>query len=175
MRNPFTIYHYAQEQVGVSRFLRLVAAGKEATNPPRLERDEFNRVSGVEPPYDTLICQQEAYSIIHLFLHDYDDAKILSFSSGLPFNLMSEREIWSANRVALVTYVPKGKDLKLIWEIDPKLNRIFQLFQPLGNLSTEETIAFSFAGRERKFHVLNIRADNIREFQERVRMLPALL
>jgi hypothetical protein len=175
VRNPFTIYHYAQHQVAVSRFLRLVVAGKDPVNPPRLERDEFNRVSGTEPPYDTLICQNEAYSIIHLFLRDYDDAKILSFSDGLPFNVMPERQIWSANRIALAAYIPRGRDLKLIWETDPKVTRILKLFQSMRDLSTEESLSFSFGGRQRTFYVLNIRAEKIREFQLRVLALPASL
>lgn len=171
-RNPFTIHHYAQEQVAVSRFLRLVVAGKDPGNPPRLERDEFNRVQGADPSFDTFICQKEAYSIIHLFLRDYDDDKILSFSNSLPFNLMSDREIWRANRIAITGYVPRGKDLKLIWETDPKLNGVFRHFQSLGDLSTAESLSFSFAGRERKFYVLNVGADHVREFQERVRGFP---
>jgi hypothetical protein len=175
LRNPFTIYHYAQQQVAVSRFLRLVVAGEEPSNPPRLERDEFNRVRGAEPAYDTLICQNEAYSIIHLFLRDYDDAKILSFSNGLPYSLMSDREIWSANRIALAAYVPKGKDLKLIWETDPKLTRIFRLFQSIRDLATEESISYYFGGRQKSFYVLSIRADKVREFQGRVLALPAFL
>jgi hypothetical protein len=174
-RNPFTIHHYAQEQVAVSRFLRQVVAAREPVNPPRLERDEFNRVTGTEPSYDTLICQKEAYSIIHLFLHDYDDTKILSFSGGLPFIVMPERDIWSANKLALASYAPNGKDLKLIWEMDPKLNRILRLFQSARDLATEESISFSFAGHERKFYVLNIRTANVRAFQERVRALPPSL
>ena len=43
------------------------------------------------PQYDTLICQNNAYSIIHLFLHDYDDAKILSFCARLSLFLGHDR------------------------------------------------------------------------------------
>ena len=85
--SPFSIGYYAQHQVAVSRFLKHVVAGQEHPGPPHLERDEFNRIKGIpDPPYDTFICQNDAYSIIHLFLHDYDDDKILSFCAGLPFS-----------------------------------------------------------------------------------------
>src|SRR6266480_140523 len=85
-KSPFAIHHYAQHQVAVSRFLKHVVAGQQHPGPPRLERDEFNRVKDIpDAPYETLICQKDAYSIIHLFLHDYDDAKILSFFFFLPF------------------------------------------------------------------------------------------
>ncbi len=171
--SPFSIYQFAQEQVAVSRFLKNIVAGKVSANPPRLERNEFNRVEGVsEPPYETLICQSEAYSIIHLFLHDYDDAKILSFCGGSPICVMPEGEAWRANKKALLNYVPNGKDLKLIWERTPGVARITGMFGPLRDLATEESISFSFAGKDRKFYVLNIRNENIPRFQERVRALP---
>ena len=79
-KNPFSIHHYAQQEVAVSRFLKHVVAGEEHPGSPRFEGDEFNRFEGIPAPrYDTFICPREAYSIIHLFLHDYDDSKILSF------------------------------------------------------------------------------------------------
>src|SRR5213075_256317 len=118
--SPFSIGQYAQEQVAVSRFLKNIVAGKVPANPPRLERNEFNRVEGVsEPPYETLICQSEAHSIIHLFLHDYDDAKILSLCGGSATFVMTTQDIWIPNKRAIVDYIPRGKDLKLIWERDP--------------------------------------------------------
>jgi hypothetical protein len=171
--NPLSTYHYAQTQVAVSRFLKNIVAGRPPSNPPRLERNEFNRVQGApDPPYDTLICQNEAYSIIHLFLHDYDDGKILSFCGGLPFFVMTERDVWSANKKALTDYVPTAKYLKLIWERDPKTTRITKMFEPLRSLATEESVSFFFAGKERKFYVLNIGSENILQFQQRVRALP---
>jgi hypothetical protein len=173
-KSPFAIYHYAQHQVAVSRFLKHVVAGQEHPGPPRLERDEFNRIKGIaDPPYDTFICQNDAYSIIHLFLHDYDDDKILAFCSNLPFGaVMTEQDVWNANKKAITNYVPSTKDLKLIWERDSKTERIIRMFQPLRDLGTEESISYSFAGRVRIFYVLNITNKNIRQFQERVRSLP---
>jgi hypothetical protein len=173
-KNPFSIHHYAQEEVAVSRFLKSVVAGNEHPGPPRLERDEFNRIQGVpDPQYETLICQNNAYSIIHLFLHDYDDAKILSFCAGNPFFwVMTEQDVWNANKRAILNYVPGDKNLKLIWERDPKTERIIKRFQPFLDLGSEDSISFIFAGRARMFYVLNITNHNIRELQEHVRALP---
>ena len=102
----------------MSRFLKHVVAGQEHPGPPHLERDEFNRIKGLpDPPYDTFICQNDAYSIIHLFLHDYDADKILSFCAGLPFSwVMTEQEVWNANKKRDYQYAPGNKDLKLIWK-----------------------------------------------------------
>ena len=135
----------------MSRFLKHVVAGQEHPDPPHLERDEFNRIKGIpDPPYDTLICQNDAYSIIHLFLHDYDDDKILSFCAGLPFfSVMTEQDVWNANKRAILSYAPGNKDLKLIWERDPKTERIIRMFQSLRDLGTEDSLSFSFGGRIR--------------------------
>src|SRR6266498_1941759 len=173
-KSPLSIHHYAQHQVAVSRFLKHVVAGQQHPEPPRLERDEFNRIKGIpDPPYDTFICQNDAYSIIHLFLHDYDDNKILSFCAELPFfAVMSEQDVWNANKRAILNYVPGNKDLKLIWERDRQAERIIRMFQSLRDLGTEDSISFSFGGRLRTFYVLNIGNKNIRQFQERVRTLP---
>jgi DNA-binding beta-propeller fold protein YncE len=173
-KSPVSIHHYAQQEVAVSRFLKHVVAGEEHPGSPHLERNEFNRIPGLpDPPYDTFICQENAYSIIHLFLHDYGDDKILSFCSGLPFfYVMSEEDVWHANKQAILAYVPSSKDLKLIWERDPKTERIIREFDSLRDLGTEGSISFSFRGRLRTFYVLNIPNRNISRFQQRVRALP---
>ena len=171
--NPFTISNYAQHEVAVSRFLRDVVAGRKPANPPHRERDEFNRIPGIpDPPYDTLICQKEAYSIIHLFLHDYDDEKILGFCADLPIVVSTEQEIWTANRKTLSNYVPGNKDLKLIWEHDPKTERIIRTFRPFRDLGTEESLSYTFAGKQHFFYILNIDKENILQFQDQVRALP---
>ena len=172
-KNPFGIRHYAQHEVAVSRFLRHVVAGTAPPNPPRLERDEFNRVQGVpDAPYDTLICPMEAYSIIHLFLHDYDDAKVLSLCGGNPMLVMTLQDVWSRNKKAILDYVPHRKKLKLVWERNQETERIARTLRPLSDLATEASMSFSFGSATRTFHVLNISSNNILQFQERVRTLP---
>jgi sugar lactone lactonase YvrE len=173
-KSPFLIHHYAQGEVAVSRFLRHVVAGQARPDPPHLERNEFNRIAGEpDPPYDTFICEEDAYSIIHLFLHDYDDGRVLSFCGGTAVYVMSEQDIWNHNKKAIASYVSTKKDLKLIWERDPiKTERIIRMFQSLRALGTEDAISFTFGGRLRTFYVLNIPNKNIHQFQRRVRSLP---
>ena len=103
-KSPFSIHYYAQHEVAVSRFLRHVVAGQEHPGPPHLEHNEFNRIEGIpDAPYDTFVCQDEAYSIIHLFLRDYDDDKILSFCGGHPFfYVVTEQDVWNANKRAIL-------------------------------------------------------------------------
>ena len=172
-KDPFAISYFGQEQVAVSRFLRDVVAGKERPNPPQLERGEFNRSEGTpDAPYDTLICPKEALSVIHLFLHDYGDTRILSFCGGNPTYLMTQQDVWSGNKKAIVDYLPRGKDLKLIWENDGKTEKILNLFEPLHDLASRESISFSFSGRQKTFDVLNIASKKIPQFQAQVRALP---
>jgi DNA-binding beta-propeller fold protein YncE len=172
--SPFSIRYYAQTEVAVSRFLRHVVAGQEHPGPPQLEHNEFNRIQGIpDAPYDTFVCQADAYSIIHLFLRDYDDDKIMSFCGGYPFTfVMTEQDVWNANKKAVSTYLPANKDLKLIWERDPKTERIIKRFGSLGDLGTEDSISYSFGGRVRTFYVLNIPNKNIQQFRQGVSALP---
>ena len=174
-KNPFGIRYYAQGEVAVSRFLRHVVAGEQRPAAPHLERDEFNRIKGMpDPAFETFICEGDAYSIIHLFLHDYDDGKILSFCGGYPFEIvLTEQDVWNGNKRAIASYAPSNKDLKLIWERHPKTERIIGVFQSLRDLGTEDSISYSFEGRVRTFYVLNIPNKNIQRFQQRVSKLPA--
>ncbi|PYJ39085.1 MAG: hypothetical protein DME84_03020 [Verrucomicrobia bacterium] len=174
-KNPFGIRYYAQGEVAVSRFLKHVVAGQEHPASPHLERDEFNRIKGMpDPPYETLICERDAYSIIHLFLHDYDDGKILSFCAEYPFEIVqTEQDVWNSNKRTIASYARSNKDLKLIWERHPKTERIINIFQSLRDLGTEDSLSYSFEGRVRTFYVLNIPNKNIQQFQRRVSALPA--
>jgi hypothetical protein len=175
-KSPFSIGSFRQGDVAVSRFLRHVVAGEQPANPPCLERDEFNRAKGVpDPRYDTLICPEEANYVLHLFLYDYDDTGILSFCGGTPVVAMAPEDVWSHNRKAILGYVPNGKDLKLIWESDPRIQSVIRMFHTLRNLGTEDLISFSFGKRVRTFYVMYIPNKNIGQFQERVRELPIIL
>jgi hypothetical protein len=173
-QDPSSIRFFKQQEVAVARFLKAIVAGRTPPSVPRLEHDEFNRVQGIsDPPYETLICAGEANVVLQLFVHDYDDEKILSFCGGHPMIIMTGQDIWSHNKKAIANYVPNGKDLKLIWETgDAGTERIIRMFQSLRDLVTEDSLSFSFGGRGRTFYVLNIPYKNIREFQERVRALP---
>ena len=173
VKNPMTISSFGQQELGVSRFLKDMVAGKQPSNPPRLEHNELKRMEGIDPPYETFICQADAYAVIHLFLYDYDDKKILSFCDDFPFSsVFDEQAIWSANKRAVANYAPSGKDLKLIWERHPKTDRITKMLAQFRNLGTDESTSYTFGGRERKFYVLNISSRNISQFQDAVRALP---
>ncbi len=171
-KSPFSIRFYSQEEVATSRFLKNIVAGRQPV-APRFERNEFNRINGIpDPSYETLICPQEAYSILHLFLHDYNDEQILSLTAGWPVFVLPEQQVWNTNKNTLVTYMATGKDLKIIWEQSPTTQRIINMFKSLKDLGTEDSLSYSFAGKVKSFYVLNIGKGNIDRLKERVRALP---
>jgi hypothetical protein len=171
-KDPTSIRFYSQDEVATSRFLKNIVAGRGPL-APRFERNEFNRISGIpDPAYDTLICPLEAYSILHLFLHDYGDEKILSLTAGWPVFVLPEQHVWSTNKHALVTYVATGKDLKIIWERSPRTERMINMFKSLQDLGTEESLSFSSAGKVKSFYVLNIGKANIDQLKQRAWALP---
>jgi hypothetical protein len=173
-KDPSSISWFLQQEVAVARFLKGIVAGRTPATVPRLEHDEFNRVEGVpDPPYETLICVSQANVVLHMFLHDYDNEKILSFC-GNPMFVMTQQDVWSHNKKAIANYVPNGKDLKLIWESGPTAEKIIEILRPLRELAAEQSMSFSFAGRQRTFYVWTIAGNNIRQFQERVRTSPEL-
>ncbi len=151
-KSPFSIHHYAQER---GRCLPVLKTCRSRPGAPRSPSSGTRRIQSTseafpDPPYDTFICQNDAYSIIHLFLHDYDDAKILSFCSGLPFFwVMTEQDVWNANKRAILSYVPAQKDLKLIWERDPKTARIISEV-PIDSRSWDRRFSFVLLWRESK-------------------------
>jgi hypothetical protein len=57
-KDPSVISSFAQEDVAVSRFLRHVVAGKQPANPPRLERDEFNRAMAIPKSCRSVVAPQ---------------------------------------------------------------------------------------------------------------------
>ena len=69
--------------------------------------------------------------------------------------------------------LPAKKDLKLIWERDPKTERIIRVSNRSATLERRTHFRFLLADRLRTFYVLNIPNKNIREFQQRVSALPA--
>ena len=148
---PFSIRHYAQHEVAVSRFLKHVVAGQE--HPVLLTWNATSSTGLKAFPILLTTHSSARMTLIQSFIcfcSDYDDDKILSFCRGLPFfSVMTEQDVWNANKEAIAHLCSWPKDLKLIWERDPKTERIIRMFQSLRDLGTEDSISFSFGGRVR--------------------------
>lgn len=167
--DPYSIHFFAQKDVAVARYLRDIVAGVPDPSPEFRYR-ELDKLKGIkEPGYDTLICQNLGYAIIHLFLYDYDDRSILSFSDQLPYNLLQENEIFNINKRAIDSYQKSKKDLKLIWEITDKTKRIADEFKKLNYLGGDEIVSSLHEGQSFSFYILNIKNDKIDEFKQKVK------
>ena len=71
------------------------------------------------------------------------------FVAGYPFySVMSEQDVWNANKRAIASYAPSNKDLKLIWERDPKTERIIKMFH--RSASSGRGLHFIFLWRKSK-------------------------
>ncbi|NLD45856.1 MAG: hypothetical protein GX660_01465 [Clostridiaceae bacterium] len=166
-RDPYSVWFFAQKDVASSRYLRDIVAG--VPNPStEMRPDEFKKLPGYkEPSYDTLICQKLGYAITHLFLHDYDSKKIMSFSDQLPYNLLEEAQIFEINKSVIQSYRKNTKDLKLIWEVSDKTQRIIEKFKPLSYFGSDENLSSGHSGQSFEFYVLNIKNENIDEFKQK--------
>jgi hypothetical protein len=168
-RDPYSVWYFAQKDVAVTRFVRDIVAG--VPNPStKFRSQEFNKLEGFpEPDYDTLVCQKLGYAITHTFLCDYNDKNIMAFSDQMPFDLFEEPEILRINKNAIDSY-PKGKkDLKLVWEITGKTNRIVEGFKKLNYLGSDQILSSGQVGQSFSLYILTIKNENIDEFKQKVK------
>ena len=168
-KNPNAIRLLPHRDVGVCRYIRDIIAGVPDPSP-EMRWDDLKKLEGVpEPNYDCLVCQKLGYAIAHTYFEDYGDEKILSFSDGLPYNLLSESEILSYNKSAIQNYVKSTKDLKLIWEVsEDKTKNIIEKFKAFSYLGKDETLTSQIDGNSFSLYVLTIENKNIDKFKKLV-------
>lgn len=168
-KDPYSVWYFAQKDVAVTRYIRDIVAG--VPNPsPKFRPQEFNKLAGFNSPdYDTLVCQKLGYAITHTFLYDYNDQKIMSLSDQMPFNLFEEPEILRINKNAIENYQKTDKNLKLIWEVTEKTNRIIAEFKKLNYLGSDQTLTSQHEGQSFSLYILNIKNENIDQFKQNVR------
>lgn len=167
-KDPYSIRFFAQKDVAVSRFVRDIAAGVPDPSSD-FRRNEFVRLHKYpDPDFDTFVCQNLGYAITHTFLYEYDDMKIMSFSDGLPFNLLNEKRILEINKRVIRNYQKTSKDLKLVWEVTDKTNKIVDRFRKLSVLGSDETYTGEHEGRRFVIYELYITNRNIDKFRNEV-------
>ena len=134
-----------------------------------MKQDEFNReINLSKVSYDTFVCPYSSYAIMHLYLQDFDDKRILSFcNQGIQF-LKKEEEILNDNISAIVNYQPTNKDLKLVWEVSNKSNVIINFFRNYRVYGLEEEIKGKIDGLPFSLYVLTIANENVKSFQRDV-------
>lgn len=167
-KDPNYLYLLPHKDVAVSRLVQDIVAG--TVNPTiTMKYDELNRNSDISNvSYDVLVCPFSAYAIIHLYLQNYDDKKMLSFCNQGIQLLKTPSEIIDNNIQALLDYRPHGKDLKLIWEVSDKSAESINLFRSYKKYGTEETISDIIDERSFSLYVLTIKKENIKRLQQEI-------
>jgi hypothetical protein len=162
-KDPNYLYLLPHKDVAVSRMVQDIVIG--ADNPTsEMKTDEFNRKAEFLP-HDTFVCPFGAYAIMHLYLQNYDDKKILSFiDQGIQL-LKTPSEILNDNVKTVLNYQPTNKDLKLVWEVSDKTNAIIKMFSTYRQYGSEETFSGNIDGNRYSIYVLTVKNKFIKQFQ----------
>jgi len=182
-KSPNYLYLLPHKDVAVSRLVQDIVVGGASLSggvhglgdvagssfpTGEMKPDEFSRRRPTVASYDTLVCPYSSYAIMHLYLQDFDDKRILSFCNQGIQLLKKEEEILANNIAAVTNYKPNTNDLKLIWEVSDKTGRIINLFKKYEKYGSEETIYGSSDGLAFSLYILTIKAKNIKSFQRDV-------
>lgn len=166
--NPNSLRLLPHKDVAVSRLIQDIVVG---TNNPTssMKWNEFNRkIDSTLTTHDTLVCPSTAYAIMHLYLQNYNDKKILSFiDQGTQF-LSTPEEILGYNTAEIADYVPTNKDLKMVWEISEKTNETVKAFSEYNKYGSGETISDIVDNVPFSLFVLTIRNEYLDQFKKEV-------
>lgn len=164
-KDPNHLHLLPHKDVAVSRLVQDIVAGADSPNF-RMKPTEFHRTPNPGlVPHDTLVCPESAYAIMHLYLQKYDDKKILAFSNQGIQLLKTPEEILNDNLNAIHAYQPSGKDLKLVWEVTPKTEKIVNFFENYQIYGDDRRYAGEVDGHKFSLYVLTIKYDRINQFR----------
>lgn len=164
--DPNSVYLLPHADVAVSRLVQDIAAGAEHPSST-MKWNEFNRVNS-NLSRDMLVTPKSAYAIMHLYLQNFDDKKILSFADQGIELLQSSEKLLQDNLAAIVAYRSHGKDLLLVWERSDKVDSIIKYFSQYKRYGNEQVISDNSDGKTFSLYLLTIRSENIVQFQREV-------
>lgn len=167
-KDPNYLHLLPHKDVAVSRLVQDIVVGSE--NPTsNMKNDEFNRK--LDPgiiSHDTLVCPYASYAIMHLYLQNYDDKKILSFCNQGIQLLKTSEEILNDNLDAIREYKPQAKDLKLVWEVSDKSKNIIVSFAKYQKFGSDETFMGVIDSKPFSLYVLTIKNENVNSFKKEI-------
>lgn len=167
-KDPNYLYFLPHKDVAVSRLAQDIVVGNLHPTS-RMKSDELNRkVDFAFVTYDTLVCPYSAFAIIHVYLQNYNDKKILSFCNQGPQFLQTSDEILNENIRVILDYQPKGKDLKLVWEVSDKSAKSISVFNEYKKYGSEQMISDTIEGRSFSLYILTIKKENIEKLQQEI-------
>jgi hypothetical protein len=161
-------YLFAHKDVAVARYVQDIVAGS-ATPSVDMKADEFNRrPTAAAAEFDSLVCPAHAYAVMHVYLQDFDDRRILAFCDQGIEALQDSGTIIHDNVAAIEAYQPAGKALKLIWQDDPNAQPAIERFRQYETFGAAETLSGSVEGESFSLYVLTIPSAQLGAFQARV-------
>jgi len=127
-QDPNSLWLLPHKDVAISRLVQDIVSG--TANPTsKMKWNEFDRKVGTSAiSYDTFVAPLGAYAIMHLYLQNFDDKKILTFIDQGTQLLATPEEIFKLNTRAIANYIPTGKNLKLVWEVSDRSQTIINTF-----------------------------------------------
>jgi hypothetical protein len=165
------LYLLPHKDVAVSRVVQDIVLGAEQPSA-EMKTDELNRKSDLsQVPYDTLVSPQGAYAIMHLFLQNYDDKKILAFNNQTIQAILSPEEVLKNNIEAIKNYTAASKDLKLVWEVSDKSQKAIDFFSKFKGYGTDETVTRSCDGVSFSLYIMTIKNENIEKLKNDLQLL----
>ena len=171
-KNPNYFWLLPHKDVAVSRLVQDIVVGIKSPTSS-MKWDEFRRkINFSSITYDTLVCPLGAYAIMHLYLQNFDDKKILSFIDQGTQLLSTPDEILKYNTQAIANYLPTNKDLKMVWEVSEKTNDIIRMFSRYNKYGSEEIISDSVDGIPFSLYVLTIKNENLKQFKTEIAQYP---
>jgi hypothetical protein len=167
-QDPNSEYLLIHRDVAAARLIQDIVAG--VPNPTSAMRsDEFDPiVDSATLANDSFVCPATAFGVMHLYLEDFDDRRILSFCGQINEALQDPAKIISLNVAAIEAYRPTTRGLQLIWEQHPKAASAVEKFRRYEALGSGRTYPASVDGQSFSVYVLTIASDNVGEFQRQV-------
>lgn len=167
-KDPNYFWLLPHRDVAVSRLIQDIVVGVK--NPTsKMKWNEFNRkVDTSAISYDTFAAPVSAYAIIHLYLQNFDDKKILSFIDQGDQLLSTPSGILDYNIKTIKSYSPTNKDLKLVWEISDKSTEVIKLFSRYNKYGKDEVISDSVDGNNFSVYILTINNKYLDKFKNEI-------
>jgi len=110
----------------------------------------------------------EAYAVMHLYLQNYNDKKILTFIDQGNQLLATPEQILNFNISTIKNYSPANKDLKLVWEISDRSSYAINFFRRYNKYGKDEIISDNVDGNQFSIYVLTINNRYINKFKNEI-------
>jgi hypothetical protein len=167
-QDPNHLWLLPHKDIAVSRLIQDLVVG--AKNPSSaMKIDEFNRdFSADNMPFQAFAATKASYAHVHLFLKNMDDEKILSLINNFPFERTEQTSITESFRQTISDYQDKTKGLRLILEVDEKIEYILAALRDCEKYGSGGIIYEECDGTAFSVYVIDIPVENVDDFKREI-------